>query len=295
MRRRCWRPSFLISQPTPQLPLPPHTDCGPAGVLPPPGVTRNQHVALVPEFPPVAGIVAHCGTRVLSGPGPATFASGMSPVYCVCMWNRLAASPPPRRLRRAGAPAAAGRWRRRFDNVSVGQVDGGGAERGTTAPSAARGLCRSVSTAGVSLSPPGWPAGPGAGVRPARRACTCGGDSGRGVTQTHCHRPRTGHFLPLGNAQSNVKMFRSYTRIRVAGLLWFKKLNHMSENWEFSLVWGIINGAKSTTCACLTRAPLGAYPAPSRIFAITWKPRKKSTRNFQYLIGHQFDTLSKKC
>ena len=45
----------------------------------------------------------------------------------------------------------------------------------------------------------------------------------------------------------------------------------------------------------LTRASLGkALSAPSRIFAITWKRRKASTPNFQYLIGHQFDTLSKK-
>ena len=38
----------------------------------------------------------------------------------------------------------------------------------------------------------------------------------------------------------------------------------------------------------------GAYsaPPPSRIFAITWELRKISPPNFQYLIGHQFDTLS---
>ena len=33
-------------------------------------------------------------------------------------------------------------------------------------------------------------------------------------------------------------------------------------------------------------------PPTSRIFAITWEIRKISPPNFQYLIGHQFDTLS---
>ena len=38
----------------------------------------------------------------------------------------------------------------------------------------------------------------------------------------------------------------------------------------------------------------GAYsaPPPSRIFAITWELRTISPPNFQYLMGHQFDTLS---
>ena len=40
------------------------------------------------------------------------------------------------------------------------------------------------------------------------------------------------------------------------------------------------------------RSAGGAYSAPSRIFAITSELRKIFPRNFQYLIGHQFDTLS---
>ena len=36
----------------------------------------------------------------------------------------------------------------------------------------------------------------------------------------------------------------------------------------------------------------GGIFCPSQIFAITWKLRKISPPNFQYLIGHQFDTLS---
>ena len=45
----------------------------------------------------------------------------------------------------------------------------------------------------------------------------------------------------------------------------------------------------------LTRAPLGGGQIlpPSRILAITQELRKISPPNFQYLIGHQFDTLSK--
>ena len=47
---------------------------------------------------------------------------------------------------------------------------------------------------------------------------------------------------------------------------------------------------------CLNRpAPrwgADSAPPPSRIFALTWELRKISPPNFQYLMGHQFDTLS---
>ena len=47
----------------------------------------------------------------------------------------------------------------------------------------------------------------------------------------------------------------------------------------------------------IARAPLGGGGGahilpPSRIFAIFGELRKISPPNFQYLIGHQFDTLS---
>ena len=40
------------------------------------------------------------------------------------------------------------------------------------------------------------------------------------------------------------------------------------------------------------RPAMGDILPLSRIFAITWQIRKISPLNFQYLIGHQFDTMS---
>ena len=47
--------------------------------------------------------------------------------------------------------------------------------------------------------------------------------------------------------------------------------------------------------ALVNPRPAGGHILPpSRIFAITWKLRKISPPSFQYLIGHEFDTLSEK-
>ena len=56
--------------------------------------------------------------------------------------------------------------------------------------------------------------------------------------------------------------------------------------------WHVCIDRRSKHVSTLTRASLGAWSAPSRIFAISWKLGKISTLNFRHLIGHQFDTWS---